>query len=218
MVNSCFRPCLLLCFCLAMLRTHAQLTVFAGPQITSAKYIVRGADQSTSGKTGFNAGVGLKTLLEGPLYFSPMLYYNQKGYKVTFDRRAFPPDSAAKNNNVTVRAIELAPLFQVNFSKKASYGFVRFGPSADFAVKGRETFDSLNNKRISRDMVFSFGDYSFVTLSANVQLGFQHKSGFAVFAHYQHGVTNLNNADYGPTIFYRVAGLSVAYTLGKKPW
>lgn len=216
MVNFCFRSCLLLCFCLAMLRTNAQLTVFAGPQLTSAKYTIRGADQATSGKAGFSAGAGLKTLLEGPVYFSPMLYYNQKGYKATFNRPAFPPDSAAKNNNVTVHAIELAPLFQVNFSRTASYGFVRFGPSADFAVKGRETFDSLNNKRISRKMVFSFGDYSFVTLSANVQLGFQHKSGFVVFAHYQHGVTNLNNADYGPTIFHHIAGLSVGYTLRKK--
>lgn len=194
----------------------AQLTVFAGPQVSSAHYTVRGTEQATDSKTGFSAGLGLKTLLEGPVYFSPVLYYTQKGYKVSFNQRAFPPDSAAKNNDVTVHAIELAPLFQINFSKKANYGFLRFGPSADFAIKGSETFDSTGNKRVSRDMVFSFGDYSFVTLSANVEVGFQHKSGLVIFAHYQHGLTNLNNADYGPTIFHRIAGLSVGYKLGRK--
>ena len=216
MINSCIRPCLLLLFCFSLLHSGAQLTLFGGPQTSTAKYIIRGADQTVDSKTGFNAGVSFKTLFEGPVYFSPLLYYNQKGYKVTFNRPAFPPDSNAKNNDVTVHSIELAPLLQINFSKGVSYGFFRFGPSADFAINGSETFDSLNNKRVSRDMVFSFSDYSYVTLSANAQLGFQHKSGFVIFVHYQHGLTNLNNADYGPTIFHRVAGVSVGYKFGKK--
>ncbi len=216
MIYSRVRPCLLLLFCFALHRAGAQLTVFAGPQTTTAKYIIRGADQATSSKTSFNAGLSFKTLLEGPVYFSPALYYNQKGYNVTFNKAAFPPDSAAKNNNTVIHTIEVAPLVQINFSKKASYGFVRIGPSADVAIKGREAFDSTGNKRVSRDMVFSFGDYSYVTLSANAQLGFQHKSGFLIFVHYQHGLTNLNNADYGPTIFHRVAGVSVGYKFGKK--
>ena len=216
MVNSCIRPCLLLLFCFALLRSGAQLTVFAGPQISTAKYQIGGVDQSTESKTGFNAGVSFKTLLEGPVYFSPAFYYSQKGYKVTFNKAAFPPYSAAKNNNTTIHTIEVAPLAQINFSKGSSYAFVRFGPSADFAISGREAFDSSNNKRISRDMVFSFGDYSYVTLSANIQLGFQHKSGLVIFAQYQHGLTNLNNADYGPTIFHRVAGVSIGYKFGKK--
>lgn len=195
---------------------YSQLTVFAGPQLRWAKYAIRGADQKTESKMGFMAGVGLKTQVEGPVYFAPQLYYSQKGYKVTFDRPAFPPDSAAKNNDVTVHAIELAPLIQVNFSHGASYGFFRVGPAFDVAVSGTEAFDSTGNKRISRNMKFDFGNYSIVTINGNVQLGYQHQSGLVVVAQYSHGMTSLNNADYGPTIFHRLLGISVGWKFGQK--
>lgn len=197
-------------------QTHAQLTVFAGPQSTTAQYSIRGADQKTESKYGFTAGVGLKTLIEGPVYFAPQLFYSQKGYKVTFDRQAAPPDSGAKNNNATLHAIELAPLAQINFSKKASYPFLRIGPSFDVNISGRESFDSTNGKLVSHNMKFSFADYGFVTIAVNGQLGFQHKSGFAIFAYYNLGVSSLNNSDYGPNIFHRVAGVALGWKLGRK--
>src|SRR5829696_1370800 len=168
---------LLLCL-FSFSKTKAQLTVFGGPQITSAKYSIRDADQKTESKTGFMAGVGLKSWIEGPVYFSPMLYFSRKGYKVTFDRPAFPPDSGAVNNNTSINTIELAPIIQINFSKKASYAFLRLGPSFDFNISGHEEFDSTTNKHISRDMAFSFGDYSHATVILNAHLGFQHVSGF----------------------------------------
>src|ERR671913_1785284 len=92
--------------------TKAQLAVFAGPQITSAKYTIRSAKQATEFKQGFIAGMGLKTLMEGPVYFSPMLSFTKKGYKVSFDRPAFPPDSGALNNNTSIYTLEVAPLVQ----------------------------------------------------------------------------------------------------------
>jgi hypothetical protein len=210
--------CLILTtICLAGFKNaKAQLTVFAGPQISSAKYTIRGTSQPTENEQGFMGGVGLRSLIEGPVYFSPMLYYSKKGYDVTFNKPAFPPDSAALKNKTSIHTIELAPLVQINFSKKASYLFVRFGPSFDVNLSGTEQFDSTGNKRINRDMVFSFGDYSYVTTSVNAHFGFQHKSGFTIFAHYTHGVGSLNNADYGPGIFHRVAGVSVGWKLGKK--
>ena len=210
------RPCLLFFSFLFLARAHAQLTVFGGPQITSAKYLIRNVEQQTSSKQGFLAGVGLKSLIEGPAYFTPMLFFSQKGYKVSFDRPAYPPDSAAKNNNTTIRAIELAPLVQFNLSKKANYVYLRVGPSADFNISGRESFDSTGNKRITRNMPFDFGGYSYVTLSANVHLGFQHQSGFTAFAFYQYGLSSLNNADYGPEIYHRVGGIALGYKFGKK--
>jgi len=207
---------LLLAFGMGFLKADAQLSIYAGPQLTSAKYFIRDVKQATESKTGFMAGVGLKSFLEGPVYFSPMLYFSRKGYKVTFDRPAFPPDSGAVNNDVTVNTIELAPLVQINFSKKSSYLFLRVGPSFDFNISGHEEFDSLSGKHISRDMKFSFGDYSYATVSVNAQLGFQHRSGFVLFAHYGYGLGSLNNADYGPRIYHRVAGISLGWKLGKK--
>lgn len=208
---------LLIGFCLCVIaEAKAQFTIFAGPQISSAAYTIRGAKQSTEYKQGLVAGVGFKTLFEGPLYFAPSLSFTRKGYKVKFDRPAFPPDSAALNNNVSISTLELAPLFQINFSKRATYTFFRFGPAFDFNLSGKEEFDTTGNKKVTRNMVFSFGDYSYATLSLNGQIGLQHESGFTVFAHFVYGLSSLNNADLGPQIYNREAGIAIGWRLGKK--
>lgn len=209
------------CFSLTVLTVlqitaKAQLTVFAGPQMTSARYLIGDVKQETTFKTGFMAGVNLKTLLEGPVYFTPFLYYSKKGYKVTFSSYTFPPDPAAKNNNTSIHTIELAPLIQINFSKSANYVFVRFGPSVDVNISGREGYDSTNNKHIERAMPFGFGEYGYVTAAANIHLGYQTKKGVSIFVHYAHGIGSLNNADNGPVILHRIAGISVGWQLGKK--
>ena len=174
------------------------------------------AKQETESKVGYIAGVGYKTLIEGNFYFSPMLQYSRKGYKVSFDRPAFPPDSGAVNNNTSLNAIELAPLVQFNFSKKESYGFLRFGPSFEINISGKETFDSSDVKTISRDMRFNYVTYSHATVSLNLQTGFQHKNGFTAFVFLNIGMSSLNNADYGPKIFQRVGGVALGWQLGKK--
>lgn len=194
----------------------AQVTIFAGPQMTSADYSIREARQETGYKTGFMGGLGIKTLIEGPVYFSPMLFFSRKGYDVTFDRPAFPPDSGAVNNSTTINTIELAPLIQFNFSKKENYLFLRLGPSFDFNLSGSEAFDSTSGKRINRAMKFSFGDYSHATISMNAQSGFQHRSGFTAFVFINVGFSSLNNADFGPKIFHRVGGVAVGWRLGRK--
>lgn len=196
--------------------SNAQITLFAGPQITSADYAIREVRQETGSKTGFMGGIGVKTLIEGPVYFSPMLFFSRKGYDVSFDRPAFPPDSGAVNNSTAISTIELAPLIQFNFSKKENYVFLRLGPSFDFNLSGKEAFDSTSGKRISRDMKFTFGDYSHATISMNAQGGFQHRSGFTAFVFINVGVSSLNNADYGPKIFHRVGGVAVGWQPGRK--
>ena len=201
---------------LSVTKSKAQLTVFAGPQVTSAKYTIRGAEQPTEFKQGFIAGVRLEAFLEGPVYFSPMLSFTKKGYKVSFDEPAFPPDSGALNNNTSLYTLELAPLVQFNLSKKSSYLFLRVGPAFDFNLSGKEQFDSIGNKRIERDMIFSFANYSHATISLNGQLGYQHASGFSIFAQYVYGLSSLNNADFGPTIAHRAVGIAIGWRLGKK--
>src|SRR5215210_2347361 len=96
--------------------SQAQVRVFAGPQLTTAKYHIRNGKQDSEFKQGFMAGIGLTTLVEGPLYFAPSLYYSKKGYKVTFNRAAVPPGLDAKNNNTSINTIAFAPLLQFNLS------------------------------------------------------------------------------------------------------
>jgi hypothetical protein len=206
-------------FCSFVCHAQVRPTLFAGPQATSAYYTVRGAKQTTDFKFGFMAGGGLKVPFENQLYFFPSVYYSLKGYKVALKDTAAPPTQFAKNNNTTIQTIEVAPLFQVDLSKRPSHFFFRIGPSVDFAFSGKEKFDTslAGGSTISRNMVFSFGDYGRITASANLHLGYETAKGFMVFAQYVYGLGSMNNADYGPHIFHRVIGLSVGWSFGHNP-
>ena len=103
---------------------QVKIAAFAGPQATSAHYSINGQNQDTKFKMGVMAGLGLKVPFEGRLYFFPAVYYSLKGYKVTLALPAYPPTELAKNNNTTIHTMEIAPLFQVDLSKKPDHFFV----------------------------------------------------------------------------------------------
>lgn len=203
--------------------TQAQVrfAFFAGPQTTSANYKVNGKKQPNEFKYGFMAGTAVKVDFENQLYFFPSVYYSMKGYKVTLNDPAFPPTQFAKNNNTTIHTIEIAPLFQIDFNKKPSHLFVRFGPAVDFAFSGRERFDTVSttgtSATIDRPMVFSFGDYGRFSAQANLHFGYETSKGFMVFAFYEHGIGSMNNADLGPKILHRIAGISIGWLLKQNP-
>lgn len=196
--------------------SRAQLRIFAGPQMTTANYSIRNAKQETEWKTGFIAGLGLTNQVEGPVYFSPSLYFNRKGYKVTLDRPSVPPGTAAKNNNTTINTIALAPLLQFNLSKQKSHFFVRLGPAIEVAVSGTETFDTAANESVTRSMLFDPTGYSRTTAFANFHLGFEQQNGLGFSVHYEHGLSSLHNADRGPIILHRVVGASLQWRFRKK--
>ena len=198
-----------------------QVVAFAGPQITSALYKVRGEKQSTDYKMGVTAGGGLKVIFDNHLYFFPSLYYSLKGYKVVLEDEAFPPSKNALNNNTTIHTVELCPMFQVDLNKKPSHFFVRFGAAVDIAVSGKERFDSVNTSlgqviHVSRPMKFAFTEYGRFSASANLHFGYETGARFLLWAFYNHGIGSMNNADNGPRIFHRIAGLSVGYLFGAK--
>lgn len=196
--------------------SKAQVRVFAGPQYATSKYTIRNVKQDTEFKQGFLAGIGLTTQVEGPLYFAPSLYFSQKGYKVTsYNLPSIPPNEDARNNDVTLRSIVLTPLLQFNLSKSDRFAFVRIGPGFDISFSGRETFDSAGVKTIDRNMTFSSTAYSPATAFFNVQLGYELANGLSVLAHYEHGLSSLNNRDRGPMILQRAVGIVVGWRFGK---
>ncbi|MBD0331632.1 MAG: PorT family protein [Chitinophagaceae bacterium] len=183
--------------------------MFAGVQASTPKYFIRGKGQPTKSKYGIQAGVNMKIPFENELYFSPAIYYSQKGFKVTFNEPARPPDSSALNNDVTVRTVDVVPLFNIDFSFNPSRLFIKFGPSFEYAVSGIEKFEKINGQRVDRKMTFSYNDYNRMTVSAIVHLGFETANGFIIFGHYAHGLISMNNADFGPKIKQRIVGLSI---------
>jgi hypothetical protein len=193
-----------------------QFGIFAGPQITSAKYVIRSVKQSTSYKPGFHVGAGWKIPFENKLYFSPSAFYSMKGYKVKFNQTAFPPDTAAIDNNTRIHTVELAFLLQVDLGTGPNHFFAKAGPSLDFQLFGREAFNLKSNTGVKRDMPFSFGDYGRYAASMLLQFGYEMANGVFVNGQYTHGMGSINNADHGPRIRHRAFGLTVGKYLKKK--
>ena len=199
---------------------EALWVVHGGYQTTSAKYTVKGIEQNTGQKSGVVAGVSLKMTFENRFYFFPTIQYSTKGYKVDLVEKTYPPSTLAINNNTTLHTIDFAPLFQFDFSYNPNHIFFRFGPVFDYAISGSETYDTLGTGgytgTVSEKMVFKYSGYGRITASVVGHLGYQMENGFMIFAHYNHGIGSMNNADNGPRIFHRIAGLSVGYLFGAK--
>jgi hypothetical protein len=190
--------------------------VFAGPQITGARYTIRDKKQESTSKIGVNAGFQFKVPFEGRLSFAPSIMYNLRGYKVKFDRPAFPPDSSAIDNNTSFHTFELAVLLQHDFNLKPGHYFIRIGPSLDFVLVGNETFNTNMNTTVDRPMKFSFGDYGAYLASVIVQFGYEAKNDLYFYAHYNYGLISMNNADYGPRINNRAVGFTIGKYFKKK--
>ena len=102
------------------LTSHAQLKlqIFAGPNLSTADYSVKGTKQSTDYKFGFHLGAGYKIPFDNKLSFSPAVSYKMMGYKVVFNTPSFPPDLLAKDNNTTLHEVALNVLLQYDFSNQ----------------------------------------------------------------------------------------------------
>ncbi len=200
------------------LKAQVHLGVFAGPQLTSARYLISSIKQPVQDKFGFMAGVAAKVDFESNFYFFPAIYYSLRGYKVTLNMPSYPPSESAKNNNTTLHTIQIAPLFNVDLSKKPSSFFVRFGPSINVTIAGKERFDTaVSGGFVERGLKFAVTDYGRITASANVQLGYQTKEGLMIFLHYEYGLGSMSNADGGPIILHRVFGIAAGWFLKHNP-
>ena len=198
---------------------QVQFAAFAGPQVSTVNYKVRGKAQPTDIRPSAMAGLGLKAAFENNLYFFPSIYYSMKTYHVVFNDRAYPPTELALNNKVRIHTIEIAPLFQVDFSKKPSHSFIRFGPAVDVALGGTEIFDTLSTSgsihSFKRPMYFDYTSYGKFTASANLHLGYESSRGWMLFAHMAYGIGSRNNADHGPRILHRVYGITGGWYFGR---
>lgn len=209
---------LLLCFFIVSKSTaqQARSLVFGGGQLTTAKYSVDGTKQSTDSKAGFQLGYGIKIPFETRLFFSPAAFYSLKGYKVSFNKPSDPPDLLARDNNTSIHSFELAFLLQYDFSSKPTHLFLKGGPTLDFQLSGKESYNMNGNGSSSRSMKYSFGDYGRYSGNIIAQLGVETRGGVVIYGQYSHGFVNLSNRDGGPVIFHRVFGLGIGKYFGRK--
>jgi hypothetical protein len=201
---------------ISVCHSQSRFGIFAGPQTTTARYSVTGIKQPAEYKFGFHAGFGWKILFENHLFFSPAAFYSFKGYKVKFNRYAFPPDTAATNNNTSIHTFELAFLLQFDLGNKPSHFFIKAGPSLDFQLTGKEKFNLKTGGTVNRNMNYDYTAYGHYSANMIMQLGFEIGKGFMIFGQYTLGLTNLNNADAGPNIRHRAYGISLGKYFNNK--
>ncbi|MFM2338038.1 MAG: hypothetical protein RL115_1231 [Bacteroidota bacterium] len=198
------------------LTAQAQFGLYAGAQSNNVNYLIDGTKQDTKMKVGFQVGAQMKLPFENRLFFSPAVTYSYKGYDVTFNKSAVPPDVNALNNSTAYHTVEFSPLLQIDLGKKSAHPFIRFGPSIDLLLAGKETYDLKAGGSNSRKMKFSMSSiYGMFGASLIGQLGVETKSGFSIFAHYNYGIASISNQDGGPRIVHRIFGLSVGKYLKK---
>lgn len=196
--------------------SQVEVGLFAGPQATGARYTILNQKQSNEIKYGFQAGVGFKVPFENLLYFAPAGFYSMKGYNVTFTEFVFPPDADAINNNTTIHTFEMAALLQLDLSSKPSHVFIKAGPSLDFHLFGKESFDLKAGGSVNRNMKFSNSDYGHFSANMLAQIGYETGNGLMFFVQYTHGMASTNNFDGGPKIRHRAYSFSIGKFLNRK--
>lgn len=198
-------------------KSQVEVGIFAGPQATSTRYFVFNQKQKNDYKYGVMAGVNLKVPFDKNLFFTPAIFYSMKGYKVVFKDFAYPPDTAAKDNNTTIQTVELAALLQYELGKDPNHFFIKAGPALDFHLFGKEKFNLKNGTAVDRKMVFSFdGDYGHFSANFLFQLGYETGSGFFFFGQFTHGLASTSNAEGGPRIYHKAFGVSLGKYLNRK--
>jgi hypothetical protein len=196
--------------------SQVEFGIFAGPQATGARYTILNQKQKNVLKYGFQAGVAGKVPFEGRLFFAPEAFYSLKGYKVTLTQFVYPPDINAKDNNTTIHCFELATLLEYDLGAQPAHVFIKAGPSLDFHLFGKETYNLVAGGSVSRKMPFSNEDYGHFSGNMLLQLGYETGNGLMIFAQYTHGMASTNNADYGPKIRHRAYGISIGKYLNRK--
>ncbi len=195
---------------------QTQPGIFAGVHSSKSRYLINDAKQSTKMKMGFQLGGNIKVPFESRLFFVPSLSYSLKGYDVTFNQAATPPDANAKDNSTTLHTIEISPLLEYDFNSNPSHLFIRFGPSIDVLISGNEKYNLQSGGSVSRKMNIGIsGDYGKFGASLIGQFGYETATGLTFYVHYTHGVGNIVNKDGGPKIYNSLFGISVGKYLKK---
>lgn len=196
---------------------QANIFFFGGPQTATASYSIRNTKQSTDYKFGFRAGVGMKVNFDEHLFFSPTLSFSRNGYKVKFDRSASPPDSSAKDNNVTLNQVDIDVHLQYDIGSQPNHFFINAGPTFNVIASGTEKFHLAAGEPISRNMKLGlYSAYGRLLVAFVAAVGYETSSGLYFNAQYAHGLISMNNADSGPVIYQRLFGLNIGYILHSK--
>ncbi len=200
----------------AVAHAQNQVLIYGGPQVTSARYTIKGEAQAMTPKYGFQLGAGLKVPFENHLYFAPTAFYSLKGYNVKFNQPSTPPDATATSNSTSIHTLEVAALLQFDFSMKTQHVYFKAGPALDFQLSGQETYIQQDKTQVTQPMKYGFNNYGRVGANLMLETGYETRSGYLFAARLSHGVGSVNNTDDGPIILHESYGFTIGKYLHRK--
>lgn len=198
---------IVLIFSALLSRSQISWMARAGYNYGNVKAEYLGINRSTSAKSGFNLGIGLKAFFDYNLYFTPQLGYSLKSYQVSYGA-----DSSVRSSNTSIHYVEIPLLFQMYVNPDASNRFFfQYGPSLNFAISGKETVTLQNGSTEKRSI--RFGDVYYGRWEATLvaALGMEFSNKITATASFNLGLTNISNNDEGPKLKTRVIGLNLGY-------
>lgn len=185
------------------------IAVHAGYNHNTARIFNSDVKQPTGYVPGVNISIRLKTAFEPPLFFTPMISYNLRGYTVE------PLSGSIEKIETHIHYIDIAPLLNYDLTTGEKNHFsVTAGPVLGIAVSGKQKITE-NGATTSAPMKFSMSNnFGYFNLALHTGISYHFNNMFIEGA-YHLGFSSINNNEEvdGSNIKNRGFALSLGYWL-----
>ena len=163
------------------------IAVHAGYNHSSARIFTGNVKQPTGYVPGVNIGLRLKTAFEPPLFFTPMISYNLRGYTTE------PRSGTIEKIETHIHYIDIAPLLNYDIKTAGKNHFsLTAGPVLGIAVSGKQKITE-NGTTTSSPMKFSMtNNFGYFSLALHSGISYHFNKMF-IEGSYHLGFSSINN-------------------------
>jgi hypothetical protein len=195
-------------------RNPISVAIIGGYNSSTALVRINNVKEPGQFHNGLGLGMMLKAQFDGPLYFSPYVEINQRGYAYTVKSNT----NGVTKDQASINYFDIAPALSLDLNLKKgntdSKIVLLFSPVFSYAISGTEK-QTIGGVTYSSKMKFAIdGNYGIVDLGFNWSVAYRIKKMFAQLS-YQLGVANIDNnaGTDGRNIQNRMLSLNLGYYL-----
>lgn len=160
-----------------------------------------------SGNSGFHAGMQFRIPFDQDLYFLPQVQYALKRFTVEYN------NSDTTSIAMNYHYLEIPLLLEYNRNVQGRGFFFQFGPSFSIAMSGNQDIHNDSGKNANQPIKFAFSAYGRFEANLVGNIGYQFSPRIQATVGYVHGLGNIVDDDFGPSIKPRMFTASVHYWL-----
>lgn len=160
-----------------------------------------------TGGAGFHAGIQFRIPFDQDIYFITRAQYALKRFTVDYNNT----DTASIAMNY--HYLEIPLLLEFNRNVQGRGFFAQFGPSFSIAMAGNQDIRDESGKNSNEPIKFAFSAYGRFEANLVGNIGYQFSPRMQATVGYAHGLGNIVDDDFGPSIKPRMFTASVHYWL-----